>query len=33
MNTVLLDVDESGPLGPAGRACARSIQRLRFRSD
>ena len=33
MNAVLLDVDESGPLGPAGRARARSIQRLRFRSD
>ncbi len=33
MNTVLLEVDEAGDLGPAGRACARSIERLRFRID
>ncbi|MFY9583290.1 MAG: TIGR00282 family metallophosphoesterase [Candidatus Acidiferrales bacterium] len=33
MNTVLLEVDEAGDLGPAGRARARSIERLRFRID
>ncbi len=33
MNTVLLDVDESGGLAASGRARARSIQRLRFRID
>ena len=33
MNTVLLEVDEAGDLGPAGRAHARSIERLRFRID
>ena len=33
MNTVLLEVDEVGDLGPAGRARARSIERLRFRID
>src|SRR6266851_755199 len=31
MNAVLLEVDETGDLGPAGRARARSIERLRFR--
>ncbi len=33
MNAVLLDVDESRDLGPAGRARARSIERLRFKID
>ncbi len=33
MNAVLLEVDETGDLGPAGRARARSIERLRFRID
>jgi len=33
MNTVLLEVDEAGDHGPAGRARARSIERLRFRID
>ncbi len=33
MNTVLLDVDESGPVNSAGRARARSIERLRFSID
>jgi hypothetical protein len=33
MNTVLLDVDEASGPGPTDRARARSIERIRFRSE
>jgi metallophosphoesterase (TIGR00282 family) len=33
MNTVLIETDDAGPRNAAGRLRARSIERLRFRTD